>query len=270
MPSGAATIAVGKRIWGASAASSIDQPGATSGSELADCAALSAVVTKTAAAAANTKQNFMCQSLCLIEPLSRRHGPLTHVRRRRPYAGAISRRGTLGGLANHARTGENCSEEWAGPQREVLVWSRLAGLDGAARGVRNLSSGVFRVTSSSLSGDTAAGPSRASSPADAYHNPSYPKRTHLHDRARLEEALRTADDRVNSAFQKLSALANDPRKADFVRLFHQMQGARDQIADAVRRMPLETGSLYHEDDERFQQAVEALDRTWQRWQVAGR
>ena len=36
-----------------------------------------------------------------------------------------------------------------------------------------------------------------------------------------------------------------------MRLYHQMQGARDQVAEAVRRLPLEVGGLYHEDHERF-------------------
>jgi hypothetical protein len=125
---------------------------------------------------------------------------------------------------------------------------------------------VFRVTSASSNAGSADGPARGKRPADPYRNPTYPSRTHFDERAGLEEALRAADDRVSSAFQKLSALANDPRKASFVRLFHQMQGARDQIADAVGRMPLEEGSLYREDQERLEQAREALERTWSRWQ----
>ena len=41
--------------------------------------------------------------------------------------------------------------------------------------------------------------------------------------------------------QKLNVLANHADKARFVRLYHQMQGARDQVAEAVERLPLEVG-----------------------------
>jgi hypothetical protein len=64
---------------------------------------------------------------------------------------------------------------------------------------------------------------------------------------------------------KLTALGNHPGRAAYQRLFHQMQGACDQMAEAVRRLPLETGALYEEDHERFQAAVEALGRLFQNW-----
>jgi len=48
-----------------------------------------------------------------------------------------------------------------------------------------------------------------------------------------------------------------------------MLGARDQVAESVRRIPLETGGLYHEDKERFEQALAAFDRVLQRWVKAG-
>ncbi len=49
-------------------------------------------------------------------------------------------------------------------------------------------------------------------------------------------------------------------------MFHQLQGARDQVAEGVRRLPLEAGELYHEDKERFEQAVAAFDRVWPKWE----
>ena len=64
---------------------------------------------------------------------------------------------------------------------------------------------------------------------------------------------------------KLTALANHPGRASYERLFHQMLGARDQMAEAVRRMPLETGDLYEEDRERFEAAAAALGRLFQSW-----
>ncbi len=104
---------------------------------------------------------------------------------------------------------------------------------------------------------------------DPFHNPSYPARTHFHERQELEESLRAADERASAARRKLSALANQPQQTALVRLYHQMMGARDQIADSVRRIPLEAAGLYAEDKERYVQAVAALERTWRKWQAAG-
>jgi len=53
--------------------------------------------------------------------------------------------------------------------------------------------------------------------------------------------------------------------APFERMLHQMQGARDQIADSVRRLPMETYDLYEEDRHRLDEAVAALDRLFERW-----
>jgi hypothetical protein len=101
---------------------------------------------------------------------------------------------------------------------------------------------------------------------DPFHNPSYPKRTHFHERDKLEESLRLAETRLNAARQKLDALSNHAQHAHFVKLWHQMQGARDQIAETVRRLPLEAGDLYEDDKERYTQAVSALDRLWRKWE----
>jgi hypothetical protein len=124
------------------------------------------------------------------------------------------------------------------------------------------------VISSSQKLETDTAPRAGTRPADPFHNPSYPERTHLLDRAQLEIALRSCDERVKSALQKLNALRSHEQKSLYVRLYHQMQGACDQAAEAARRIPLEAGELYHEDQERFQQAMDALDRVWQRWEKA--
>jgi len=125
------------------------------------------------------------------------------------------------------------------------------------------------VSSSSLSVEAGNTPGTVAHPVDSYHNPSYPQRVHLHERARLDEALRKCDERLNSALQKLNVLANHAQKEDLVRLFHQLQGARDQVAEAARRMPLEVGGLYHEDEERFKQAMDAIERIGRAWDKAG-
>jgi hypothetical protein len=103
---------------------------------------------------------------------------------------------------------------------------------------------------------------------DPYRNPSYPPRSHYSERSHLDEALRNCDQRLESARQKLNSLANHADKARLLLLFHQLQGACDQVAEAVRRLPLETGGLYHEDHERFHNAMDASERTWRRWESA--
>jgi hypothetical protein len=101
---------------------------------------------------------------------------------------------------------------------------------------------------------------------EPFRNPSYPVRDHFSERAKLEDALRIATERVEAARGKLEAGGGAARTAEAVRLYHQLLGAHDQIAECARRMPLETGGLYVEDQERFTQATAALDRTWHRWE----
>jgi hypothetical protein len=92
---------------------------------------------------------------------------------------------------------------------------------------------------------------------------------HVHERAQIEESLHACEERLRSVQNKLSALGKHPDRARFERLYHQMLGARDQVAEAVRRLPLETGELYDEDRERFEQAMAAFDRGYQRWDTVG-
>jgi hypothetical protein len=112
---------------------------------------------------------------------------------------------------------------------------------------------------------TTTEPAEGSRAAQPFHNPAYPQRVHFTERAQLEGVLRSFDQRLESASQKLNLLANHADKPRFLRLYHQLQGARDQVAETARRLPLEVGGLYHEDHERFEQAVEAFERTWRRW-----
>jgi len=91
----------------------------------------------------------------------------------------------------------------------------------------------------------------------------------LLESAELEKAVRSCDERIGSARQKLSSMGNHPEQATFVRFYHQMLGARDQVAESRRRMPLETGDLYHEDKERVEQAMAALDRLSRSWEQTG-
>ncbi len=125
------------------------------------------------------------------------------------------------------------------------------------------------MSSSSHDVETERTPATGLRHGDPFHNPTYPVRDHILECAELEKAVRSCTDRVNSARQKLNSVVNHPKQASFVRLYLQMLGARDQLAEAARRMPLETGDLYHEDKERFEQALAALDRLWQSWEKAG-
>lgn len=102
-------------------------------------------------------------------------------------------------------------------------------------------------------------------PRDPWKNPSYPQRVHIGERAHWQAVLKKCDDRIAEARAKLSAVGTGPNRANFERLFAQMLGARDQVADAARRMPMETGDLYEEDRHRLEEAVAALDRVLQRW-----
>jgi hypothetical protein len=101
--------------------------------------------------------------------------------------------------------------------------------------------------------------------ADPRKNPSYPQRVHLSEKPHWEGVLQKVESRLTVPRQKLNVLGNDPKRAAFERIFAQMQGARDQVADAVKRLPLETGGLYEEDHHRVDEAVAALDRLFQKW-----
>ena len=102
-------------------------------------------------------------------------------------------------------------------------------------------------------------------PVDPKRNPSYPARQHLHEKAEWQSILARAVAQVAPFTQRLSVIGNDPKRATFERLHSQMLGACDQIADAIRRLPGETGDLYEEDKHRVDEAVIALDRLAQRW-----
>lgn len=103
-------------------------------------------------------------------------------------------------------------------------------------------------------------------PANPLKNPSYPQRTHIGERAHWQGVLKTCEERIATARQKLNVLGGSATgRAGFERLYAQMLGARDQVADAARRLPGETGDLYEEDKHRLEEAVAALDRVLKQW-----
>ena len=107
---------------------------------------------------------------------------------------------------------------------------------------------------------------KAPAPANPLKNPSYPVRIHIGEKARWEEVLKTCEEKLTPARQKLKVLAaNAPERASFEKLYAQMLGARDQVAEAARRLPGEVGDLYEEDHHRLEQALAALDRVIKKW-----
>ena len=100
---------------------------------------------------------------------------------------------------------------------------------------------------------------------EPYRNPSYPQRDHFSERKTLEEALRESEARVDAARRHLEGSGGSTGTPEVLRIYHQLLGVRDQIAECCRRVPLEAGELYEEDKERFAHAIAAQERVWQRW-----
>jgi hypothetical protein len=99
----------------------------------------------------------------------------------------------------------------------------------------------------------------------SHKSPSYPLRVHIRERAKWREVLDSCESRVAKARAELDTLPA-ARRDDARRLLAQMMGARDQVADAARRMPMEVGDLYEEDHHRLDDAVQALERVMKRWE----
>ena len=111
--------------------------------------------------------------------------------------------------------------------------------------------------------------SPAPAKADPFRNPSYPKRTHFGEQKPLLEALRSWDQKLEAAAKKLQVLGNSKERPALEKLYHQAMGARDQLAEAARRLPREAGDLYDEDSERLRTAEAALARLAKQWEAAG-
>ncbi len=97
---------------------------------------------------------------------------------------------------------------------------------------------------------------------DPRRSPSYPQRVHIRERAEWQALLQSWEVRIAEARGQLPAKAD---RAAAEKLYAQMLGARDQIADAVKRLPMEVGSLYDEDRHRVAEAVAAMERLFTRW-----
>lgn len=122
------------------------------------------------------------------------------------------------------------------------------------------------MTSSQPVSEGVSNPLVKTEPLNPLRNPSYPQRIHVHERAHWQAVLQSCEERITQAGQKLAALGAGPNRATFERLYAQMLGARDQVADAAQRLPTETGGLYDEDRHRLEEGVAALDRIFSRWE----
>lgn len=102
---------------------------------------------------------------------------------------------------------------------------------------------------------------------DPLRNPAYPQRVHIHERSHWQGVLASCEERIAAVrLQHESLGPQAPDRQGLARLLAQMLGARDQVADAARRLPGETGDLYEEDKHRLEDAVSALDRVHRLWE----
>jgi hypothetical protein len=102
-----------------------------------------------------------------------------------------------------------------------------------------------------------ATPTSAATNADPRFSPTYPQRVHARERGHWDELLARWERRIAEAAAGLAGRAD---QSEGERLLARMSGARDQLADAVRRLPLEAGDLYREDRHRADEAIGALER----------
>ncbi|MGE3819582.1 MAG: hypothetical protein AB7I30_09110 [Isosphaeraceae bacterium] len=102
-------------------------------------------------------------------------------------------------------------------------------------------------------------------PTGPFKNPAYPQRVHARERSHWQGVLLACERRIEEARKRLGTIGDSPNRATFYRLHAQMLGARDQVAEAARRLPGEVGDLYEEDKHRLEEAVAALDRVFRAW-----
>ncbi len=101
---------------------------------------------------------------------------------------------------------------------------------------------------------TVSEPIAAPTDVDPLRNPSYPQRIHIRERAKWATVLAESDARI------AAATARGGAGPDSAKRFAQMSGARDQIANSAKRLPMVVGEMYAEDRHRLEEAVAALDR----------
>ncbi len=91
-------------------------------------------------------------------------------------------------------------------------------------------------------------------------NPTYPKRNHTTEGPKWMGLLAEWDAKIEALLKTVPAGKSLGEMGEKGKALSQMVGARDQIRDAARRLPRQVTHLYHEDLERLEQAVHALER----------
>jgi hypothetical protein len=106
-------------------------------------------------------------------------------------------------------------------------------------------------------------------PIDLRKSPSYPDRVHSREGPQWRAVLKQWEDRIAQAGRQLASMGPGPDREARQRSYFQMLGARDQIAEAAARLPMEVGDMYEEDRHRLEAAVAALGRLFARWDGNG-
>jgi hypothetical protein len=86
-------------------------------------------------------------------------------------------------------------------------------------------------------------------------SPTYPKRNHTTEGPKWIEEL----------LKQVPAGSNLGELGEKGRILAQMVGSRDQIRDAAKRLPQQVTHMYHEDLERLEFAVAALNRLFAKY-----
>lgn len=96
-------------------------------------------------------------------------------------------------------------------------------------------------------------------------NPTYPKRNHTTEAPKWMDVLADWDTKIEVLLKAVPAGKDLGEMGEKGRVLAQMVGSRDQIRDSAKRLPREVTHMYHEDLERLEHAVAALDRLFMKY-----
>lgn len=96
-------------------------------------------------------------------------------------------------------------------------------------------------------------------------SPTYPRRNHTTEGPKWQELLASWDAKIEPLLKAIPVGTSLGELGEKGRVLAQMIGSRDQIRDAANRLPREVTHLYHEDMERLDFAVAALERLFAKY-----
>ena len=108
-------------------------------------------------------------------------------------------------------------------------------------------------------------PATSSAVAAIPRNPTYPKRNHTTEGPKWLALLAEWDTKIEALLKTVPAGTSLGQLGEKGRVLAQMVGSRDQIRDSAKRLPREVTHMYHEDLERLEHAVAALERLFQKY-----